>query len=243
MALILHVETATPICSAALSKDGQLLNIKETNDPKSHATKLSPFIEELLETEEMNVSDLDAISVSLGPGSYTGLRIGVSTVKGLAYGANIPVIGISTLQALTKRVVLDNQNDMQKLNNNNNLLLCPMLDARRMEVYSAFFSTDLELQREVQADIITADSYMEFLKSGPVAFFGNGSDKCREIITHSNAHFIPNIELSARYMIQLAEIAFEKKDFLNTAYFEPFYLKDFIATTPKNKIIPPQKTR
>ncbi len=242
MALILHIETATPICSAALSKDRQLLKIKETNDPRSHATRLSPFIDELLKSSGLSVSDLDAISVSLGPGSFTGLRIGVSTVKGLAYGANLPVIGISTLQALTSRLISENPDDLRDLITDK-LLLCPMLDARRMEVYTAFYSRGLELKRKVQADIIDADSYLEFLQSGPVVFFGNGSDKCREIIQHPNAHFIAGIEPSARFMIQLAEIAWGKKDFLNTAYFEPFYLKDFIATIPKNRIIPPQKRR
>ncbi len=240
MSLILHIETATPVCSAALSKDGQLLDLQETNDPRSHATRLSPFIKELMDSNNYDFSDLDAVSISLGPGSYTGLRIGVSTAKGIGYGAGIPLIGISTLQALANRIIQEGKVVLGDISTKN-LLLCPMLDARRMEVYTAFFSPQLELARKVQADIIEPDSYMEYLEAGPVLFFGNGSDKCRDIIQHPNAEFIPDIEPSSQYMIQLAEAAWEKQEFVDTAYFEPFYLKEFIATIPKNKIIPPQK--
>ena len=240
MALILHIETATPVCSASLSRDGTLLDLRETNDPRSHATRLSPFIEQLMKSNNLSYDNLDAVSISLGPGSYTGLRIGVSTAKGIAYGAGLPVIGISTLQALANRVVKEKADI---LGEEAKILLCPMLDARRMEVYSAFFTIDLELKREVKADIIESDSYRDYLNPGPVYFFGNGSEKCKETIRHNNARYIPDIESSSQFMIQLAESAFKKKDFLDTAYFEPFYLKDFIATIPKNKIIPPQKKK
>ncbi len=239
MALILHIETSTPVCSAALSRDGHLLKLIETNDPRSHASRLAPFIDELLKFSKLSISDLDAISVSLGPGSYTGLRIGVSTAKGLAYAATLPIIGISTLQALANRVIMENKAELKDLVTDN-FLLCPMIDARRMEVYTAFFSPTLKLVRAVQADIIETNTYLEYLESGPVVFFGNGSDKCREIIKHPNAIFFEGLEPSGRFMIQLAESAWERQEFVNTAYFEPFYLKDFIATIPKNKIIPPQ---
>jgi len=240
MALILHIETATSVCSAALSRDGQLISIEETNDPRSHAKKLSPFIDKIFKSQKIKASDLDAVSISLGPGSYTGLRIGVSTVKGIAYGADLPVIGISTLEALACRITKEKASELKDLRSD--YLLCPMIDARRMEVYTAFFSPDMGQERKVQADIIEAGSYSEFLEAGPVVFFGDGSDKCREIIKHTNAIFISGVEPSARYMIRLAELYWERQDFLNTAYFEPFYLKDFIATVPKNKIIPPPKT-
>jgi len=192
MALILHIETASSVCSTALSRDGQLMDTEETNDPRSHAKSLSPFIDKLLKSQKVKVSELDAISVSLGPGSYTGLRIGVSTVKGLAYGAGLPVIGISTLQALACRVMMEKTSELKKLKSE--YLLCPMLDARRMEVYTAFFSPELDQKRKVQADIIEADSYSEFLEASPIVFFGDGSDKCREIIKHVNARFIAGVE-------------------------------------------------
>jgi tRNA threonylcarbamoyladenosine biosynthesis protein TsaB len=240
MALILHIETATPVCSTAISRNGELLDIRETNDPRSHASRLTPFIEDLMTSNNISYTSLDAVSISMGPGSYTGLRIGVSTAKGIAFGVEIPVIGVSTLQALANKFVKENQNLLSKISNP---VFCPMLDARRMEVYSAFYSLKLELKREVMADIIDTNSYLEYLDAGPVFFFGDGSQKCKEIIKHPNARFIPDIEPSSKHMISLAETAWAEKEFLDTAYFEPFYLKDFIATIPKNKIIPPQKTK
>lgn len=239
MAVILHIETASPVCSAALSRDGELIDIRETNDPRSHASRLSPYIDELMATSGIAFASLDAVSVSLGPGSYTGLRIGVSTAKGIAYAMDIPIIGVSSLQALANRFTAD-YSSLLRENHNSKILLCPMLDARRMEVYSAFYSPSLEIIREVNADIIEKDSYRELLEKAKVFFFGSGSVKCMEIIQHPNAEFIPDIELSSRFMISLAESSWEKKDFVDMAYFEPFYLKDFIATVPKNKIIPPQ---
>ena len=240
MALILHIETATPICSTALSRDGILVDFRETKDPRSHASQLSPFIQDLMESNNLDYSDLDALALSMGPGSYTGLRIGASTAKGIAFGADIPIIGVSTLKALANRLVREYSEFQKELKGS---LLCPMLDARRMEVYSAFYKPSLESIREVKADIIDSESYKEYLDSGPVFFFGNGSDKCKELLNHKNARFIPDIETSSKYMVELAESAWNEEDFLDTAYFEPFYLKDFIATIPKNKIIPPQKTK
>lgn len=238
MALILHIETATPVCSAAISKNGALIDFRETNDPRSHASRLSPFIQDLWKSNNINPLELDAVSISLGPGSYTGLRIGVSTAKGIAYANDIPIIGISGLQALAARFIAEHS---QSYDLNDNTLLCPMLDARRMEVYSAFYNIKLKLEREIKADIIDHESYLEYLSKGDVYFFGDGSKKCMETIQHPNAKFIDNVEPSSRFMIELGELAWEKKDFVDTAYFEPFYLKDFIATIPKNKIIPPRK--
>ena len=242
MALILHIETATQICSTALSLDGRLVEKMETDDPRSHARRLAPFIDHILKNNNVEVSGLDAVSISLGPGSFTGLRIGVSTAKGLAYGAGIPVIGVATLQALANRLVSEHPALLEE-NEANGLLLCPMIDARRMEVYTALFNPRLEIVREVRADIIVGGTYDEYLEAGPVVFFGNGSEKSSEIITHPNAIFIPGIEASAEFSIRPAESSWERKEFLDNAYFEPYYLKDFIATVPKNKIIPPQNGR
>ena len=241
MALILHIETATSVCSAALSKNGNLVSLRETEDPRSHASSLSPFIEDIFNKSEFEISDLDAISISIGPGSYTGLRIGVSTVKGLAYGSGIPVISVSTLQSLANRVINEHKRDLENIWVDD-IVLCPMIDARRMEVYSAFYSSTLDMVRDVKADIIEKNSYKDFLKKGRVVFFGNGSEKCKEMITHKNAFFIDNVVPSATFMIQLAELSWGKGDFVNTAYFEPFYLKDFIATVARNKVLPPSKT-
>jgi len=154
MALILHIETATPVCSTALSRDGILLDFRETNDPRSHASRLSPYIQDLMVSNKLDYSDLDAIALSMGPGSYTGLRIGASTAKGIAFGADIPIIGVSTLKALANRVIREVAELGKDLSNS---ILCPMLDARRMEVYSAFYTSSLESVREVKADIIDAD--------------------------------------------------------------------------------------
>ena len=234
-ALILHIETASSVCSTALSRGQDLIDIRETVDPRSHASRLSPFVDDLMKSNDISFSALDAVSISLGPGSYTGLRIGVSTAKGIAYGADLPIIGVSGLQALANGFIKDFKGDLESGD-----LLCPMLDARRMEVYSAFFDTDLKIRREVKADIIDEGSYHEFLSQGRVFFFGEGSDKCRDLITHPNSVFIDGIAPSARYMIDLAEEAYHRSDFVDVAYFEPFYLKDFIATIPRNKVIPPR---
>lgn len=232
--LILHIETASSVCSAALSRGNALIDIRETIDPRSHASRLSPFIDDLMKSNSIPFSKLDAVSVSLGPGSYTGLRIGVSTAKGIAYRSDVPIIGVLGLQAMACGFI-DSYREKIKSGD----LLCPMLDARRMEVYSAFYDTNLNMIRDIEADIIDEGSYLDFLEKGRVFFFGEGSNKCREAITHHNAIFIDGVMPSAKFMIELAEDAFRQNDFVDVAYFEPFYLKDFIATIPKNKIIPP----
>ena len=233
--LILHIETATSVCSAAVSRGKELTDIRETKDPRSHASRLSPFIDDLMKSNSLSFSDLDAVSVSLGPGSYTGLRIGVSTAKGIAYGANLPIIGVSGLKAMANGFL-----DSFKGKLSDEDLLCPMLDARRMEVYTALYDNGLSIIRDIKADIIDENSYIDLLNKGRIFFFGEGSDKCKEIITHPNSIFVDGIIPSAKYMIELAVDAFQQNDFVDVAYFEPFYLKDFIATIPKNKIIPPR---
>jgi len=229
MALILHLETASPVCSVAISRGGQVFSVKESSEDKSHAKRLTVFIDDILNVNDLTVSDLDAISLSLGPGSYTGLRIGTSVAKGLAYGAGKPLIGIPTLQALAVQLV-----NRQPVTG---ALLCPMLDARRMEVYAAIYTPGLEELNPVEAVVIDQDSFSGILDKQPVWFFGTGSDKAKEVIVHPNARFADGIQLSAACQSLLAEQAYNRKDFLDTAYFEPHYLKEFIATVPKNKLL------
>ena len=237
MPLILNLDTSTQICSVAIASEGKLLGSRENHEDKSHSRKLSIFIQELLSEHDLNTSGLDAIAVSKGPGSYTGLRIGVSTAKGIAYGSNIPLIGIDTLDALVSGA-LQNQEIKNILERDGSTLLCPMIDARRMEVYTALYASSGKSIEEVSARIIEETTYLETLENKKIIFFGNGAAKCRSKINHSNAVFVDTIETSAINMVHLAEKLWKQKKFEDLAYFEPFYLKDFIATIPKNKIIP-----
>jgi tRNA threonylcarbamoyladenosine biosynthesis protein TsaB len=219
MALILLIETATKSCSVSLASDDKIIATKqEVNEHYSHAEKLTVFITELFKNQDFTIQDLDAIAVSKGPGSYTGLRIGVSTAKGLCYALDIPLIAISTLRAMAF--------GMAKKEESN--LYCPMIDARRMEVYNAFFNAENKEIRGVQANIITKESYEKELEQ-KVLFFGDGANKCKEIIKHSNAKFIEEIYPSSKDMVALAMQKYANKDFEDVAYFEPFYLKDFVA--------------
>lgn len=193
----------------------------------NHAALLSSFIEEALKTTGKKP---DAVAVSSGPGSYTGLRIGVSTAKGLCYGWGIPLIAVSTLETMASQA-------LKAIADNSKALFCPMIDARRMEVYSAFYNAKGEPVEGVSANIITETSFSETLEKQPVYFFGNGAAKCKTVLTHSNALFLENIVPLATDMIQLAERAFKNKQFVDVAYFEPFYLKEFQVTTPKNKVL------
>jgi tRNA threonylcarbamoyladenosine biosynthesis protein TsaB len=224
--IILHIETSTNVCSVALSKNGVCLFTKSNTEGMNHAALLSVFIAEALEVLKSSDKKMDAVAVSSGPGSYTGLRIGVSTAKGLCYGYGIPLIEVSTLEVLTAQA-------LQLTNNDTNALYCPMIDARRMEVYAAFYNAQGEIKRKISADIIDADSYAEMLAGQPVYFFGNGSEKCKMTLSHPNARFIDNLIPLAENMIPFAEKAFVEKKFVDTAYFEPFYLKEFQTTTSK----------
>jgi len=242
MALILNIETTTHVCSAALIKDGQLIRLREDHEGKSHASLLSWFIEQILQEEALKVNDLDAVSISRGPGSYTGLRIGVSTAKGLCYGADKPLIAVYTLQALTQGLL-----DALKASTNpppvdDHTILVPMLDARRMEVYSAFLNHNLEFVRDVKAEVVEETSYQDWLKDRNMVFFGNGAAKCRQVISHPHAFFVEGIEPSAQHMAHLSEKKYQAGEFEDVAYFEPFYLKDFIATRPRKNIIPRNKS-
>lgn len=235
MALILNIETATNICSVSIARKGKLLGSKESRDDKSHASLLTVFIRELISELQLEFSDLDAVAVSKGPGSYTGLRIGVSTAKGIAYGAGIKLIGVPTLQAMALGVA----RRFTSIRSDKNILLCPMIDARRMEVFTALYSSDIILYKEISAEIIHPEIFTEILQKKEIWFFGNGSEKCRNVIRHPNARFIDGVEASSTWMTEIAENSFQKEQFEDIAYFEPFYLKDFIATIPRNKLIWP----
>jgi tRNA threonylcarbamoyladenosine biosynthesis protein TsaB len=224
--IILHIETSTNICSIAVSENGQCLFSKSDSEGMNHAALLSVFIAEAMEFLKSASKKPDAVAVSSGPGSYTGLRIGVSTAKGLCYGLDIPMIAVSTLEVLTA-------NALQITDTTANSLFCPMIDARRMEVYAAIYNQEGIIQREISADIIDENSYSEILESHIVYFFGNGAEKCKTTLTHPNARFIDGMYPLAENMIALAEKVYNEKKFVDVAYFEPFYLKEFYTTAAK----------
>lgn len=230
MSCILHIETSTDVCSVALSEDGQTLFSQEDFQGQQHAVKLGVFVDEALSFADSHALPIDAVAVSCGPGSYTGLRIGVSMAKGICYGRDIPLIGLPTLQVLCVPVLLHEELP-------EDALLCPMIDARRMEVYAAIYDRSLKEVRATSADIVDEHSYEEYLEKHPVYFFGNGAAKCREKITHPNARFLDNIRPLAKLMFPLAEKAVALEDYKDVAYFEPFYLKEFVATVAKNPLI------
>ena len=230
MATIINIDTSTEVCSVSLSKDGNLIGIKENKDGLKHAQLVTLYIQDLLKEANIEIKNLDAIAVSKGPGSYTGLRIGVSTAKGICYGAQLPLIAIETLQTLTEGAINSIEQPIK------DAWFCPMIDARRMEVYNAFYNINNNKTVEIAATIIDDESFKDILDERTVYFFGNGSEKCKETIKHPNAIFIDNISNSALNMITLAHKAFNNQSFEDIAYFEPFYLKDFVATTPKKKM-------
>lgn len=224
----LLIETATPVCSVALVLDGILAGLKESTKKNSHAEVLTAFIQELMEVNELDVGGLDVIAVSKGPGSYTGLRIGVSVAKGLCYAGDKPLIAINTLESMAAGAI-------HSTDSKNDALYCPMIDARRMEVYCALFDASGKEIRETKAEIIEEGSFKEYLGKQAVVFFGDGAEKCREVLSHSNAVFLNEFAPSAANMIPLVQERFSQKQFEDVAYFEPFYLKDFVAGVPKVK--------
>ncbi|MBR6937313.1 MAG: tRNA (adenosine(37)-N6)-threonylcarbamoyltransferase complex dimerization subunit type 1 TsaB [Prevotella sp.] len=227
MACILHIETSTDVCSVAVSQDGACIFHEEDHSGPNHAVKSGTFIDEALSFIDSHLIPLDAVAISSGPGSYTGLRIGVSTAKGICYGRDVKLISVPTLQLLCVPVLL--RENVQE----EDALLCPMIDARRMEVYAQVFDRALHEKRAIQADIVDSDTYKEFLDEHPVYFFGNGAAKCMEAINHPNAHLIEGVEPLAKWMSPLAEKKFFDEQFEDVAYFVPFYLKDFVAKMPK----------
>jgi len=230
MAFILNIETATSLCSVALAQDGKVLELRETYEEKSHASSLTVFIDEILTAGNITIQDLDAIAVGKGPGSYTGLRIGVSTAKGLCYGAEIPLIAVNTLQILFRQAV----NDIKSIiNRNADTLFCPMIDARRMEVFTCIFDSSGKEIEPITAKIVDSEVFQKILTDHTILFFGSGMEKCRSMLEHPNASFLPDIHPHSFALAQIAEESFIRQDFENIAYFEPFYLKDFIATVSK----------
>lgn len=221
MAYILNIETATKNCSVSIAENGKTIRLKELNDGGySHAEKLHEFIKEVTQESGIELSGLKAIAVSKGPGSYTGLRIGVSAAKGLCFALNIPLISINTLQSLAESIPKRNG------------YIIPLLDARRMEVYSAVFERGV-LKRNVEAEIIDENSFRKYLSKNEVTFLGDGAEKCKGVISHRNAHFIDNKFPSANEMSIVSFEKYKQNQFEDVAYFEPFYLKDFIVTTSK----------
>ena len=218
MAVILCLETSTTNCSVAIAVDGEIIALQEDNNNKySHAEKLHSFIDQVLAESGTLKSSLQAIAVSKGPGSYTGLRIGVSAAKGLCFAMDVPLIAIPTLEALAHQAVIENG------------CIISMLDARRLEVYAAVFSSDNNQIRETKAEILDENSYDDYLKTNKVCFIGDGVQKFKALCKHKNAVFIDNKLPSAKQIGALAELKYHKNDFEDVAYFEPYYLKDFIA--------------
>jgi tRNA threonylcarbamoyladenosine biosynthesis protein TsaB len=226
--IILNIETSTNVCSIAISEGTNCLFRAADADGMNHAALLSLFIEEGMERIKSTGKQLDAVAVSSGPGSYTGLRIGVSTAKGLCYGLEVPLISISTLEVLTTQALSTDAIDTTAL-------FCPMIDARRMEVYAVIYNSTGEIQREIAPDIIDQNAYSQFLAHQKVYFFGNGAEKCKSTLTHPNAKFIDNLTPLAENMIPLSLVNFNQKRYVDLAYFEPFYLKEFQTSSPKIK--------
>ena len=228
MERIIFIETSTELCSTALSEDGKIISTRE-NANRQHAALAAPFIKEMLDEHGLMVKDCNAVCVSMGPGSYTGLRVGVSTAKGLCFGAGLPLIAIGSLDTLVWQAIGEN------LIPEGCKHIVPMIDARRMEVYTAVFSTDGKQLSETEPKIIDSESFTDLLAQGPVLFIGDGAGKCADTIKSKNAHFIqtcPKAEAILKPAIKLlAERRFE-----DTAYFEPFYLKQFVPTVSKKKI-------
>jgi tRNA threonylcarbamoyladenosine biosynthesis protein TsaB len=236
MALILNIETSTEVCSVSLAKNGQLLFKKESLEGMNHSRLLTVFIEELFAENNIKINTIEAVAVSKGPGSYTGLRIGVSVAKGLCYGLNIPLISINSLEIIGF-FAAQNHAKYGLTNHGSQVLFCPLIDARRMEVYTALYNLRGEEIRPVSAEIIDENFLSELFENHKILFFGNGAEKCKSIIKHKNALFEGPLTTSAQYMQSISEEKFRKAEFENVAYFEPFYLKNFVATIPKNKTI------
>ena len=226
MALILSIETSTAVLSVALARDKAVVAERVCTEPRQQAALTAPLVKEVLDASGLRMADCDAVCVSAGPGSYTGLRVGVSTAKGLAFGAGIPLLSVGTLDVLVSEVIGAQRPEG---------VIIPMIDARRMEVYTAVYTPDGRRVTPIEASVVKEDSFLEWLEQGPVLFVGDGALKCRQVITHPNAAFREAFPL-ARHMAPLAEDAFRAGRFQDVAYFEPFYLKDFVATVSKKQL-------
>ena len=234
MSLILCIETGTDICSVGIARDGELMSLRESDQGRDHAKQVAVFVDELFRETGVKPDELDAVAVGMGPGSYTGLRIGVSFAKGLCYGLNIPLLAVGSLEALTDVAIKDYEAGIIQVEGWDEALLCPMVDARRMEVYTQIFNSRCESQSEVSAEIITEDSFSQWRAKGKLVIFGNGAAKCQEMLP--DAIYI-DVAPSARGLTRIAHQLFEAGKTVDIAYFEPFYLKDFVVIPSKKKLL------
>lgn len=225
MAYLLHIDTATAVCSVALTENDKLIGLREDAQGRNHSLMLTGFIDDLLKEHKLEPGNLDAICISAGPGSYTGLRIGVSTAKGICFACSIPLVAVGTLSAMAKGYIADKNIDRE----DREILLCPMIDARRMEVYSALYTASGEVFEELAAHIIDQDSFRKIGQTHRIHFFGDGAAKCSEILTGPSMVYDPDFSLSARYLSFEGYERYKSGQFEDLAYFEPAYLKDFIA--------------
>lgn len=230
MATILHIETSTEACSVAVSQDGATIFQIEDLSGHAHAQKLGGFVDQAMSFTDNHGIPFDAVAISSGPGSYTGLRIGVSMAKGVCYAQNLKLLAVPTLKLLCTPVLLGKEELPE------DALLCPMIDARRMEVYCALYNRALKEQMPVQPVVVDENFLADTLQQHPIYFFGNGAEKCTTVLTHPNAHFIDTIIPHAKNMCPLAEMAFLREEYEDVAYFEPFYLKEFQAKIPKSPL-------
>lgn len=234
MSLILCIETGTDICSVGIARDGELVSLRESAEGRDHAKHVGVFVNELLSETGIAPEELDAVAVGMGPGSYTGLRIGVSFAKGLCYGLQIPLVAIGSLDALAQVAIEDNEAGILHVEAWDEALLCPMVDARRMEVYTRLYSATGEPLSDVRAEIVGEDSFADVREKRQLVIFGNGAAKCREVL--SDATYI-NVAPSARGLARLAEQRLQEGKTEDIAYFEPFYLKDFVVIPSKKKLL------
>ena len=232
--MIICLETATNICSVALCDSAGVISMRESSDSKSHSSALTLFIEEIFKEQGITARDLKAVAVSKGPGSYTGLRIGVSVAKGIAYAASIPLIAIETTLSMYWGISAS-WKDKEAIDKDT--LFCPMLDARRMEVYYALYDTNGKTVKGISAEVIDADSFNTIPESKKIIFFGDGAAKCKEVTNRINSSFAEDYEISASHMHVPAYQAYKDSRYEDIAYFEPFYLKDFITTKPRKNIL------
>ena len=234
MSLILNIETGTEVCSVALSRSGRLISLRENARERNHAQDLGVYIKELFEENHINADDLDAVAVGMGPGSYTGLRIGVSMAKGLCYGTGIPLIAVPSLRSMVRVALEDYDAGLLEVENPEQAVFCPMIDARRMEVYTQLFSFDLKELSTVSAEIINEESFGQFNDGRELVIFGSGAAKCVEPLAKLNLKYW-DVQPSARGMVAESFEMFTQGQFVDTAYFEPFYLKDFMINKSNKK--------
>lgn len=233
MALILCIETGTDVCSVGIAENGELISLRESDEGRDHARKVGVFVDEILRENRLSPEDLDAVAVGKGPGSYTGLRIGVSFAKGLCYGLQKPMIAIGSLDALTEVAREDNEAGILSVDDWAHAVLCPMVDARRMEVYTQLFDTQGRPLTEVRAEVVGPESFSEWRSRAPFVIFGNGAAKCVDVLPDA---VLVRVTPSARGISRLAQEAYDRQEFADVAYFEPFYLKNFVVTQSRKRL-------